>query len=213
MKTSPTRFGCPSRANSRRAWLFGLAALPAAALLSACTTAGTTASGLKWTTAGRARQFRGFTRVLVNDFDETVSERFDRTTLDRRDRKLTQMRSAVTTLPDFVAEELRHTGAFAECLRAGSTDDRTLVVSGILRRYDEGDSGARLYTWNTSGNAQVEVHVRIADGGSGTVLATLIAENEAAGFNRGPRPPETLQGAARRVAGRIARALADAARA
>lgn len=207
----PARFGCPPRAISRRVWL--LAALPAVTLLSACATSGTTASGLKWTAAGRTRGFRGFTRVLVNDFDETVSTRDDRTTLDRRDRKLTQMRSAVATLPDFVVDELRHTGAFGECLRAGSADAQTLVVTGTLRRYDEGDSGARLYTWNTAGNAQVEAHVRITDGGSGTLLATLIAENEAAGFNRGPRPTESLQSAARRVAGRIARALADAARA
>ncbi len=172
----------------------------------------TSTAGLKWVGAGRTRRLSGFARLLVQDFKERVSGRSGSSSLDRRAAQQAMIREAVRTVPDRIAEAVRRTNAFAPVLRGGVPDQLTIVMDGTLIRYDEGSSDTRRATGARFGAPQCEVHLEFRDGGSGEVLATLVAENAPAGGSQNPQAPESLEGAVARVAESIAQTLVGAAR-
>lgn len=202
----------PNSGSSRRHFLARLVPLPAVVATACTATAPASAAGLRWTTAGRARRLTGLTTVLVRDFKDRVSEKYDRSTLERHAAKRDQMRDVVSALPDRIADALRQTGAFGEVRRAGPADAATLQIDGAVFRYEDEDGSVRLQSGNVAGNAQLEVRLELRDGARGTVLATLIAENSPAGVSRVPQSAESLASARERVCGSIARTVAAAAR-
>lgn len=191
---------------SRRAFLATLAA--GVFLLGAgCASPSTTASGLRWTAPQHRETAGRLTSVLIRDFEDRVTAKYDSSPIDRRVAKKRQMQRAVVEVPGLLARHLTATGRFATVLREGTPDATTLVIEGTLVRYHEEDGDTRRFTANTAGYAQFEVLVELRDGGTGSVLATLIAENSPAGIGRGVHPAESLATAVDRVCADIARTL------
>lgn len=212
----------PPRISRRTALLcastgFGFAVASTLVLaLSGCASSSDSASsanpGLRWAGAGRTRRLKGFARMLVRDFKESVSGRSGSSTIDRREAEKAAVREATRTVPDRIAEAVSRTGAFAPVLREGAPDQLTLVMDGTLVRYNEGDSDARRATGARFGGPQFEVRLEIRDGGSGEVLATLVAENAPAGGGQRAQAAESLEGAVARVAWDIAQTISVGAR-
>jgi hypothetical protein len=116
----------------------------------------------------------------------------------------------VTSVPDAFAEELRKTGAFKEVLRAGSPDANTLVLSGTLWRYDEGNWDTRRVTGSRAGLAQFESRLDLRDGARDELLATITVDEGGAGYQRATRPYQSLANLTREAAQNVATALAKA---
>jgi hypothetical protein len=205
-ETGDGRGSPPEPRHSRRAFLSTLAAgLP---LLGAgCASPSTTASGLHWTAPQHVETAARLTSVLIRDFEDRVTAKYDSSPIDRRVAKKQQMQRAVVEVPGLLARHLTATGRFASILREGNPDTSTLVLRGVLVRYHEEDGNTRRFTTNNAGYAQFEVHLELREGATDTLLATLIAENSPAGIGRGVHPAESLATATDRVCADIARTL------
>lgn len=207
LKNGNGRGRSPGIRHSRRAFLATVAAgMPL--LGTSCASPSTTASGLRWTAPQHRETAGRLTSVLIRDFKDRVTAKYDSSPLDRRVAKKHQMQRAVVEVPGVLARHLTATGRFSTVLREGTPDSTSLVIEGALIRYHEEDGDTRRFTANTAGYAQFEVHLELRDGGSGTLLATLIAENSPAGIGRGLHPAESLATAVDRICSDIARTLA-----
>lgn len=94
---------------------------------------------------------RTFSKVSVQDFTVSVFKRAE------------QARSARVVFPDFIVTELQKTGRFSSVARNAEPDVNTLVISGIVTRYDEGNVQKRFWLGMGFGRAFLEADVEFRD--------------------------------------------------
>src|SRR5258707_11608039 len=100
-----------------------------------------TTSGLKGT-AGNS--------VVMRDFVDKASEHAKDSD---RQRKQAQMRRVTKDFADMVAWEIGRGHAFQQVVRNGTEDEKTLVLTGQITRYEEGDPNLRLWVGMGAGSS------------------------------------------------------------
>lgn len=155
-------------------------ALRWAALLSLMLLAGCgSVSDLQPTTPGTSADFRRYQRVVVHSFTNMVPV----TQKDPAEaaRARARMEAATRKFNERVAEEIRLSGAFAEVIRGETAVPDSMVVDGVITRAVEGSKTARLLVGFGAGNAYFDATLKVRDGSTGEVLATLVVDRNSWG--------------------------------
>jgi Domain of unknown function (DUF4410) len=135
-------------------WLALLVA--AAAILTSC---GTT-SGLQNAQGTTIASARKFSKVSVQNFKVSVTEHAE------------DAAPSAMTFPDFVATEIRKTRRFSSVVRNGAADANTLVIDGVITKYDEGSTSKRAFLGMGFGMAFLEANVSFRDN-KGNIIGTI----------------------------------------
>jgi len=118
--------------------------------------------------AGKEVNFQKYQRVLVLDFIDGVSSAVKTNQV----RKKVEITVATKSFPDRIAIELGAKNVFREVARTGDPDAETLVISGTITRYHEGDPVARLLIGMGAGSSYFDATVSFKDGITFDTLAT-----------------------------------------
>lgn len=156
-------------------------------LLSAC---GSTSAlrGAQGTAAASARKF---SKVTVQDFKVSATEH------------VAEAASSRVAFPDLIAGEIKKSGRFAVVSRNAKPDSNTLVVDGVITKYDEGSATKRGLLGMGFGMAFFEASVDFRDHKGSGIGAIKVDKNSwplggilAAGQN----PHSFMNGAADKIA-------------
>ena len=161
-----------------------ISALFCCLFLAAC---GTT-TPLQTTNLGSARKF---SKVTVQDFTSSAAESGP------------GVATATTYFPERIAEEIRNTGAFSTVGRNRKPDVNTLVITGNITKFEEGNSMLRLFVGMGAGSALFESDVAFRDGGGGQIGAIKVDKNSWAlggGVAAAQNPTMFMNGAAEKIA-------------
>jgi hypothetical protein len=156
----------------------------------AFTSCGTTSS-LQTTGGVSASSPTKFSKVVVQDFKVSVPEHAE------------QAATARTTFPDRIAAEIRKTGRFASVSRNSKADANTLVISGVITKFDEGSTQKRIWLGMGFGMAFLEATVSFRDS-NGRSIGTIKVDRNSwpmGGAIAAAQSPQTfMNGAADTVA-------------
>jgi len=119
-------------------------------------------------TTGKDLDLRKYDRVLVLDFADAVT---DKVKPSAQARKKAEMAIRTKSFPDRIAIELGAKNVFKEVARTGSPDSQTLIVSGTITRYTEGDAIGRLLIGLGAGSSYFDATVDFKDGTTSDILA------------------------------------------
>ena len=119
-------------------------------------------------TTDKEVDFRKYDRVLVLDFADGVS---DKTKSGAQAKKKAEMAVRTKSFPDLIAIALGEKNVFKEVARSGNPDLQTLIISGTITRYSEGDAMGRLFVGFGAGSSYFDARVVFSDGGTSNVLA------------------------------------------
>jgi len=149
----------------------------------------------------------GYSRVVVNDF--TNQAHFPGTDPAKRQGYEDQLAIAGRTFADWIAAELRTTGAFAEVSRT-PIEDKAAVVSGIITRYHEGSAAMRFLVGLGAGSSYFDADVMVTDGQDRHTIGTFLVDKNSwflGGGVAATQTPETfMRGAAKKIAKDLAAA-------
>ena len=120
------------------------------------------------TAPGKDMRLEKYQRVLVLDFADEVTAKAKPAA---REKKKLQMDFATKSFADRIAMEVGALKGFREVLRAGNPDGETLIISGTISRYEEGDSSLRLWIGMGAGSAYFDATVELKDGETKELLA------------------------------------------
>ena len=134
---------------------------------------------------------RKFSKVMVQDFTSSVAEPGP------------GVATAKTYFPDRIAEEIRNTGAFSTVGRNRKPDANTLVITGNITQFEEGNSTLRLFVGMGAGSAFFESNVAFRNGGDGQIGTIKVDKNSWAlggGLAAAQNPTMFMNGAAEKIA-------------
>jgi hypothetical protein len=136
-------------------------------------------SDLQPTTPGASADLRRYQKVVVHPFTNTVAV----TQKDpaEADRARAQLEATTRKFNTLVFEEIRLSGAFAEVVRGETTVPESMVIDGVITRAVEGSKAARLWVGFGAGNAYFDAILKVRDGTTGELLATLIVDRNSWG--------------------------------
>jgi len=154
-----------------------------------------TTSGLKGT-AGNS--------VVVRDFVDKASEHAKDSD---RQRKQAQMRRVTKDFADMVAWEIGRGHAFQQVVRNGTEDEKTLVLTGQITRYEEGDPNLRLWVGMGAGSSYFDARIELLKGGSGELQGTIEANRNSWVLDGGIAATQTPDGFMREAAKKVAEEL------
>lgn len=176
--------------------LFSLIAIGSAVLLTGCGTVSHVTPA-----ANKEVDLKNYERVLVMDFGDAVSENAKP---KDKERKATELSLATKAFADRIAVELGSKHAFREVVRTGNADEKTLIISGAITRYEEGSSTARLLVGYGAGSSYFDATVTFKDGKSSEVLASLAVDKNSWGLGGGLAATQTPDVFMREAAIRLA---------
>ncbi|HEV2434994.1 MAG TPA: DUF4410 domain-containing protein [Verrucomicrobiae bacterium] len=119
-------------------------------------------------TAGKDLDLRKYDRVLVLDFADGV---IDKVRPGAQAKKKAEMAIRTKSFPDRIAIALGEKNVFKEVARTGSPDSQTLIISGTITRYTEGDAIGRLLIGLGAGSSYFDATVDFKDGTTSDILA------------------------------------------
>jgi uncharacterized protein DUF4410 len=140
---------------------------------------------------GTMASARRFSKVTVQDFKVAVSEHHDEAVSSR------------VTFPDLIAAEIKKTGRFATVLRNARPDADTLVIDGVVTRYEEGSVSKRIFLGMGFGMALVEGDVTFRDGKGANLGRIRVDKNSwplGGAIAAGQNPHTLMNGAADKIA-------------
>jgi hypothetical protein len=152
-------------------------------------------------TAGSAADLRKYDRVLVLDFADGVSDKGDSAA---QQRKRMELALATKSFPDQIAIELQSQGIFREVTRTGTPDAHTLVISGTVTRYAEGDAMGRMFVGLGVGSSYFDATVEFKSGTEANVLATQKVDKNSFVLGGGIAANQTPLGFMRQAAKKLA---------
>jgi hypothetical protein len=158
-------------------------------LLTAC---GTT-SGIKTPESVPLMDLAAFDRVVVSDFGDATKE------------QSAQSKNSAREFPDLIVEQVRAAGGFASVERGGDPSaPGTLLVTGNVTRYSEGNAAARALIGLGAGSSYFDAAVELRDGKSQAVLGSIEVDKNSwplGGILAATQTPRTfMEGAAKKVA-------------
>jgi opacity protein-like surface antigen len=159
----------------------------AALLIAAC---GTT-SELRTTQGSASASSRKFTKVTVQDFKLALTEAEENSP------------NAPKYFADRIATELRATARFSKVSRNAPADANTLVVTGTITKYHEGNSMLRLFVGMGAGSAFFEADIYFRDN-KGVSVGQIKADKNSwalgGGVAAAQNPTMFMNGAAEKIA-------------
>ena len=170
-------------------------ALAGAFLLSAC---GST-STLQGSHGAAITATRKFSKVTVQDFKVAVLKHAD------------EAASTRGSFPDLIAGEIKKTGRFSSVSRNAKPDARTLVIDGVVTKYDKGSASKRLWIGMGFGMALLEANVEFLDSKGAKIGNIKVDKNSwplGGAIAAGQNPQGFMNGAADKIAeeaGKLAR--------
>jgi len=139
-------------------------------LLAAC---GSTSDIQSSNTPGAKVDLSRYSSVIIRDFNDMASQEEEGKDRDKLQSKMTQV---TRDFADMIAEEVRKQGAFTSVKRDGSIDDSTLVVSGKITNYTEGNAAARVLVGFGAGSSRFEGMVDFTDGKTGASVGSVVID-------------------------------------
>jgi opacity protein-like surface antigen len=161
-------------------------------LLSSC---GTT-SALKGTHGEAITSTRKFSKVTVQDFQLSIKE-------PERGSN-----TAPSYFADRIASELKATARFSSVARNAKPGPNTLVITGVITKYEEGNSMLRLFIGMGAGSSFFESDVFFRDNTGTTVGKIKVDKNSWAlggGIAAAQNPTMFMNGAADKIAAEAAK--------
>lgn len=134
---------------------------------------------------------RKFSKVTVQDFKVSVSEHAD------------EAGSSRVSFPDLIAAEIKKTGRFSSVLRNATPDANTLVIDGVVTKYDEGSTQKRIWLGMGFGMALLEADVHFRDSKGASIGMIKVDKNSwplGGAFAAGQNPHTFMNGAADKIA-------------
>ena len=166
-------------------------------LLAGC---GTT-SGFKAASGQNAVDLSPFSRVVVKDFTDGVSEKMKGL---EREKKAAEMKRVAKDFADMLAWEIGQKRIFEQVARAGAEDERTLIIGGQITRYEEGSAMARFLVGMGAGSSYFDARVEFLRGGTAELLGAIDANRNSwvlgGGIAATQTPDSFMREAARKVA-------------
>ncbi|HYF36487.1 MAG TPA: DUF4410 domain-containing protein [Prosthecobacter sp.] len=151
--------------------------MSAAVTLVSCGTVATTQP----VTTGGVRTGKTYSKVVVQDFKNAVSDDDGSTVVAGRH------------FADVIAQTLRTSRPGVMVARNGSTDAGTLVVSGEITRYMEGNAALRLFVGMGAGSSYFDANIRFSDGANGQALGALRADKNSWGLGGSLAAAQTVE--------------------
>jgi hypothetical protein len=149
---------------------------------------------------GKPVDFTRYERVLVLDFVDGATQKEKPA---NQPRKKAEMAVRTKSFPDRIAIELGAKNVFKEVTRTGEPDPQTLVISGTITRYVEGDAMGRLMIGLGVGSSYFDAIVDFKDGGTSELLATQKVDRNSwvlgGGIASTQSPDEFMKEAAQRL--------------
>ncbi len=158
-----------------------------ACVLSSC---GTTSS-LKGTRDEAITSTRKFSRVTVQDFRLSIPNVGEK------------VNASKVYFADQIATAIRKTGRFTSVGRNSKADANTLVIDGVITKYEEGNPTLRLFIGMGAGSSFFESDVNFHDGEGTPVGKIKVDKNSWAlggGIAAGQNPQAFMDGAADKIA-------------
>lgn len=120
-------------------------------------------------------------------------------------------------LPDFagknfadrIASEVKGTQAFQKVSRA-PVNEKSVVVSGKITKYAEGNSALRLLIGFGAGSSHFDADVKISDSQSNTELGKIVVDEKSWGLGGIMAATQTVEGFMTGASQKIAKELAEA---
>lgn len=148
-------------------------------------------SGLKNTQGQVITSTRKFSKVTVQTFKLSLKEPEQNS------------KAAPTYFADRIASEIKKTGRFAVVGRDSKPDANTLVVDGVITKYEEGNSMLRLFIGFGAGSSFFEADVYFRDS-KGAVIGKIKADKNSwalgGGVAAAQNPTMFMNGAADKIA-------------
>jgi len=164
--------------------------VPVIACLLALTGCGTT-SDLKGDQGGAVASSRRFSKVSVQNFKVSVPEHAE------------EAASSGTAFADVIAVEIRKTRKFETVIRNGVADPNTLIVDGIVTKYDEGSTSKRMWLGMGFGMSFLEATVTFRDSKGNRVGTIKVDKNSwplGGGLAAGQNPHSFMDDAGDKIA-------------
>ena len=150
-----------------------------------------TTSTLKGPQGSAVTPSHKYSKVTVQDFKVSVKEHAQ------------EAASSAATFADIIAGEIRKNGRFAAVLRNATPDANTLVIDGVVTKYDEGSQAKRMWLGMGFGMAFLEADVRFREG-KGSALGTIKVDKNSwamgGGLAAGQNPHSFMEDAAETIA-------------
>jgi hypothetical protein len=172
--------------------LIAILAMAGTLILTAC---GTT-SNLEGAHGEAVVSPKKFSKVTVQDFKVSMREHADQAAASR------------VAFPDLIANEIKKTGRFSSVTRNGKADANTIVISGVVTKYDEGSASKRFWVGMGFGMAFLEADVQFRDSKGGVVGTVKVDKHSwpmGGGLGAGQNPQSFMNGAADKIAAEAAK--------
>jgi hypothetical protein len=121
-----------------------------------------------------------FQRVLVKDFTHTVADDDGTTPI------------AARRFADKIADAIREEKPGAMVARSGAAGAGTLVISGEVTRYMEGNAALRFLVGMGAGSAYFDANVKLSDGANGQQLGMIRVDKNSWGLGGGIAASQTV---------------------
>jgi hypothetical protein len=168
------------------------AVIAAACILSACGTT-TSLNGAKGEAITSTRQF---SKVTVQDFKSTAPAVGEKANTSK------------VYFADRIATEIKKTGKFSSVGRNSKPDSNTLVIDGVITKYEEGNATMRFFIGMGAGSAFFEADVNFRDNKGTTIGKIKVDKNSWAlggGIAAGQNPETFMNGASDKIAAEAAK--------
>ena len=167
-----------------------LACLLGVAGLTAFVGCGST-SGLQNTQGQAITSARKFSKVTVQDFKLSTKEIGEKVTASK------------VYFADRIATAINKGGRFSSVKRNATADANTLVIDGVITKYEEGNSTLRLFIGMGAGSSFFESDVNFRDS-KGTIMGHIKVDKNSwalgGGIAAGQNPEAFMNGAADKIA-------------
>jgi len=151
-----------------------------------------------------------YDRLLVETFKDEFSAKAK--PVDRP-QKQAEADMACKMFAERIAAVVKETGAFREVVREGVPDAQTLILTGAITRYVEGDATLRFLIGLGAGSSYFDARVELVDGTNNAVLGSWLVDRNSWGLGGGLAATQTPEGFMKSAAEKIGEDLAAARKA
>ena len=150
-----------------------------------------TTSGLQGQQGTTLTSASRFSKVSVRNFKVSVSEHAE------------QAAWSAVAFPDVIAAEIRKASRFSSVMRNGTPDSNTVVIDGVVTKYDEGSTSKRMWLGMGFGMAFLEATVTFRDSKGNSIGTIKVDKNSwplGGGLAAGQNPHSFMSDAADKIA-------------
>jgi hypothetical protein len=91
-----------------------------------------------------------------------------------------------------IASEIKQSHPGTQVLRTGKPDGSTLVISGVITRFVEGNAALRLLVGMGAGSSYFDANIQVTDGGNNASVTSLHADKNSWGLGGGIAASQTV---------------------